>query len=338
VRVELVASEDYFTFDATASDDQARGAINYLMHPSTPKMMMGIYFISGDASVLYNEGVIRALDEVKVRRGSILQPEFPAALGQRANVVGRVMNSCWGLINVASSGQSVAASGVYVINFFRGRDRVTGAPFLLSDGVGVGFGARPFADGIDAVYSVAQKNYPAEFLELNYPFRVLRYSIHCDSGGPGLYRGGCGVIREFELLADEAVFATRMEGVANPPWGVRGGKAGRSGRYVLNPGRDDERLVPVLGDGHIMRRGDVISVQTGGGGGWGDPFERDPVLVLRDVRAGFVSEHSAYEDYGVALTCDTRAIDETKTRALRSVRPARLGLFHRDNYFDTVQW
>jgi N-methylhydantoinase B len=338
VRVELTATSDRFTFDATATDDQARGAINYLMHPSAPKMMMGMYFISGDASVLYNEGVIRALDEVKVRRGSLLQPEFPAALGQRANVVGRVMSACWGLVNVASGGGSVAASGIYVINFFRGRDPASGMPFLLSDGVGVGFGARPFADGIDAVYSVAQKNYPAEFLELNYPFRVRRYSIHCDSGGPGLYRGGCGVIREFELLADEAVFATRMEGVANPPWGVRGGQAGRPGRYVLNPGRDDERLVPALGDGHVMRRGDVISVQTGGGGGWGDPFERDPDRVLRDVRAGFVSEAAAREDYGVALARDGRAVDDAQTQALRRARRAPLGLFHRDGYFDAVQW
>jgi len=338
LRLKLTATEDCFSLDTSASDNQARGAINYLMHPSAPKMMMGIYFISGEPSTLYNEGVIRALDDVKVRRGSILQPEFPAALGQRANVVGRVMSACWGLVNVASGGQSVAASGVYVINFFRGRDPVTGMPFLLSDGVGVGFGARPFADGIDAVYSVAQKNYPVEFLELNYPFRVRRYSIHCDSGGPGLYRGGCGVIREFELLADEAVFATRMEGIANPPWGVRGGKSGRAGRYILNPGREDECVVPPLGDGHVMHRGDIISVQTGGGGGWGDPFERDSALVLGDVRAGFVSERGAREDYGVALARDGRSIDEAMTRSLRTAWRPPLGLFHRDVYFDTVQW
>ena len=68
----------------------------------------------------------------------------------------------------------------------------------MSDGLGVGYGARPNADGIDAVYFVAQENYPVEFLELGYPVRLLRYGIHRDSGGAGRFRGGCGVVREYE--------------------------------------------------------------------------------------------------------------------------------------------
>ena len=97
----------------------------------------------------------------------------------------------------------------------------------MSDGIGVGYGARPNADGIDSVYFVAQENYPVEFLELSYPVRLLRYSVHRDSGGPGQFRGGCGIVREYEILADEAVLAVRIDGVRNPPWGVAGGMSAR---------------------------------------------------------------------------------------------------------------
>ena len=99
-------------------------------------------------------------------------------------------------------------------------------PFLLADGIGVGYGARPYADGIDAVYFVAQENYPVEFLELGYPVRMRAYGIVPDSGGAGRYRGGCGIIREYEVLAEEAMMAIRIDGVQNPPWGMAGGMAG----------------------------------------------------------------------------------------------------------------
>lgn len=338
IRMEMQVAENRIEIDTTASDDQAGGAINYLMHPSAPKMVLGIYFISADPSLLFNEGAVNAIEEVKVRTGSILQPRFPAALGQRGNVAGRMQSACLGLINLAMNGDAVAASGVYVINFFRGNDPRTGKPFLLSDGVAVGYGARPFADGIDAVYYVAQKNYPAEFLELGYPVRVRRYAMNCDSGGPGRWRGGCGVVREFELLADRAVFATRMEGVTNPPWGANGGKAARPGRYVLNPGCADEREVAPLGDGFVMKKGDVLRVETGGGGGWGHPYDREPERVLRDVLSGFVSRDSALADYGVSLRSGTDTIDEEATARIRESSRWPTKLFHRREYFDEVAW
>ena len=106
----------------------------------------------------------------------------------------------------------------------------------MSDGVGVGYGARATADGIDAVYFVAQENYPVEFLEQGYPVRLLRYGINRDSGGPGKFRGGAGVVREYEVLAEHAVLSMRIDSVVNPPWGVGGGMRGGTGRAVVNPG------------------------------------------------------------------------------------------------------
>jgi N-methylhydantoinase B len=206
---------------------------------------------------------------------------------------------------------------------------------LLSDGLGVGYGGRPHADGNDAVYLVAQENFPAEFLDAVFPVRVLRYAINPDSGGPGRWRGGCGLIREIEVLAPEAMVSMRIDCVENPPWGVAGGMAAGSGRCVINPGRPDERVIAPLSDGNIVRNGDVVRIETGGGGGWGHPFDREPARVLSDVRAGFVSPGRAAADYGVVVAADGCAIDHAATQARRAERPPR-ALFHRHTYQEAL--
>ena len=207
------------------------------------------------------------------------------------------------------------------------------APFLLADGIGVGYGARPYADGIDAVYFVAQENYPVEFLELGDPVRLLRYGIVKDSGGPGRYRGGCGIVREYEILADEAVLAVRIDSVENPPWGIAGGMSGGSGRAIVNPGTAQERRLAPLSDGNPLKRGDILRMETGGGGGHGHPFDRPAEAVLEDVLGGFVGEKAAAAHYGVAIK--DGAIDRAATQALRAERlPVRA--FHRKEYVDAI--
>jgi N-methylhydantoinase B len=207
--------------------------------------------------------------------------------------------------------------------------------FLMSDGIGVGYGARPTADGIDAVYLVAQENYPAEFLESVYPVRLRRYAINPDTGGPGRWRGGCGVVREIEVLAPEAVVSVRLDGVENPPWGVTAGKCGGPGRVVINPGKANERIIPPVSDGTIVRHGDVIRLETGGGGGWGHPFDREAARVLEDVQGGFVTREAARREYGVVIDEDSTKVDEAATTACRRERPAA-ALFHRGSYVDVL--
>jgi len=203
----------------------------------------------------------------------------------------------------------------------------------MSDGIGVGYGARPAADGIDAVYFVAQENYPVEFLELGYPVRLTEYGVHRDSGGAGEFRGGCGIVREYEVLADDAVLAVRIDSVENPPWGVAGGMAGGTGRAVVNPGRADERVLAPLSDGNRLKRGDILRLETGGGGGRGHPFDRPPASVLRDVLDGFVSSEAATRHYGVVVRDD--AVDQAATETARRNRPATRG-FHRKDYVDAL--
>ena len=236
------------------------------------------------------------------------------------------------LLALATGGEAPAPSSVYNIYFLRGVDRERQEPFLVSDGVAVGYGARPFADGLDAIYYVAQKNYPAEFMEMVFPMRLRQYALHQDSGGPGRFRGGCGVVREIELLAEEAVLALRQDNILFPPAGVNGGHAGRPGRCLVNPGRPDERALAPMSDGNVLRKGDVVRLYTSGGAGWGDPLDRPADRVRRDVLGGFVSADSARQDYAVVLDAEGR-LDAAATETLRAARRGPVRMFHRTGYF-----
>jgi N-methylhydantoinase B len=332
---EKAEDGDRFIFDATETDDQSVGPVNFLMNPGVPGMALGLYYLGGDPSQVCNAGGPQALDEVRLREGSLLWPRFPAALGMRGLTMMRVLAGLNGLINVAGGG-APAAHSAYVIIMMRGTSRdASGAmqPFLLSDGIGVGYGARPFADGIDAVYFVAQENYPVEFLEVGYPVHLRCYGIVQDSGGAGRYRGGCGIVREYEILAEEAVLAVRIDSVNNPPWGISGGMSGGSGSVLLNPGTPEERRVAPLSDGTRLKRGDTLRIETGGGGGHGHPFDRPADVVLEDVRGGFVSIDAARRLYGVVIRGE--AVDAPATAARRSDR-LETRAFHRNEYVDAL--
>jgi N-methylhydantoinase B len=327
--------EDRFIFDATETDDQSAGPVNLLMNPDVPGTALSMFYLGGDSSQVVNAGGAQALDEVRLREGSLLWPKFPAPLGMRGLTLMRFLAAVNGLINVAG-GQAPAAHSAYVIGFMRGTyktDEGKVEPFLMSDGIGVGWGARSYADGTDAVYFVAQENYPVEFLEGGYPVRLNTYGILTDSGGAGQYRGGCGIVREYVVQAEEAMMAIRIDSVKNPPWGMSGGQAGGTGRIVINPGTNHERQLQPLSDGNIVKKGDVLRIETGGGGGFGHPFDRSPEHVLEDVAGGFVSPEQAKHLYGVAI--DDGVVDAEATAALRRKRP-EVRAFHRHAYVDSL--
>jgi len=334
LRYSLEVTANRIALDTSGSDDQVPGPVNFLMSPPVPAMIFGSYLLGEGSQSMLNAGAERVIDELTVRPGSILQPNWPAPLGMRGVTMMRNMATCLGLLNVATKGGAMAAHSAYVIWYLRGRDD-RGELFLLSDGLGVGYGARPTADGNDAVYLVAQENFPSEFLDSVFPVRVTCYAINPDTGGPGRWRGGCGLVRELEVLAPEAMVSMRIDSVEHPPWGVAGGHAAGTGRCVVNPGRPDERILRPLSDGNIVKRGDIVRVETGGGGGWGHPFDRELERVLADVRGGFVSRESAEEDYGVIIAADGASVDPSATAKRRARRP-QAKLFHRHTYQDVL--
>ena len=335
--LELERTGDEITLDATGSDDQAPGSINFMASDGTIGAYFGQHFHQYDPSLTMNDGLLAAVDDVKLRSGSILQPQWPAALGCRAHTFTKLKNAVRAVVARASGGDTMAAMAVYVIAYWRMRDAESGEWLLCTDGIAVGHGARPQADGIDAVYSRHNENYPAEFMDMEYPLRMERYAINPDSGGPGKYRGGCGIIRDVRLLAPEGTFGLRVENNRFPAWGVAGGKAGGTSRVALNPGCEGETEIRPFSDDNPWQAGDMVRIYTAGGGGWGDPLEREIPLVEKDVRGGFVSVASARSEYGVVIDPMTLKADSPGTLAFRNdLRRTREQpkLFHRFIYFD----
>jgi N-methylhydantoinase B len=165
-------------------------------------------------------------------------------------------------------------------------------------------------------------NIPVEAQEANQPMIVERFELIGDSGGAGTYRGGCGIRRDLRFLADEGKLTNLSDRQRFAPYGLCGGKPGRLGRTVLNPGPGEEIV-----HGKQSREfayGDVISFQQSGAGGYGDPLERDPCRVLEDVLDDYVSVEAARRDYGVVIVARGAdlSIDGPATDALRrELRP-----------------
>ena len=182
-----------------------------------------------------------------------------------------------------------------------------------------GFGARLHSDGPDAVQTHGQntENAPIEETERNYPLRIARYELVDDSEGPGRRRGGLGLRRDYLFPDHGPTFTILADRDRAGPWGLAGGLAGRRAFYILNPGGADERALSSK-QTIELRAGDVISYRTCGGGGIGSPRERDPQLVLRDVRDGKVSPARARDVYGVALDSAALAVDASRTAELRA--------------------
>jgi len=337
IELELERTGDHVRLDGSRSDDQARGPVNFTTNAGLLRIAFGRYLQSLDADLDVNEGLLRNLDEWIAREGSILKPRFPAPLGMRANTRFRVMSCIFGSLAQANGGKVPAGSPVYVLYYFRSWDAKRGRPILCIEGLGVGLGARPFADGVDVIYYIAQENYPVEYVERDFPLRVERYAVRPDSGGPGLHRGGCGVVRDVRVLAEKAELATRMENTLVAPYGVAGGRAGRTGRITLNPGTPEERELLPLGDGIVLKRGDLLRLETCGGGGWGDPLERDPERVRTDVARGFVTARGALDDYGVVLDPATLDLDKTATDEERRRRSHDLPLIDRGPGFEEAE-
>jgi N-methylhydantoinase B len=337
VEARLEKRDGRLAIDLSGSSDQAAGSINFVMDDSVVAHILGLYMTRNDPIVGMNAGFGRCIDKVVKRPGTIVCPTFPAAVGLRSHTMLRVTTALQGALAQATKGRASAASAVYVLYYLRSRDPTTGAPLLCVDGLSVGFGARPTADGIDAVYYVAQENYPVEFAEMEFGIRIEAFGIHRDSGGPGRWRGGCGIVRDVRILVDEATLGVRMDNCRFPTFGVNGGMGGRGGAFILNPGTPGETHLPTMSDGHKLKRGDLLRVITPGGGGWGSPLERPAADVLGDVQDGFVSEETARAHYGVVLTDLGRDVDVGATQALRASMCGPTKMFHRGSYYDAEE-
>ncbi|MGH7325527.1 MAG: hydantoinase B/oxoprolinase family protein, partial [Candidatus Rokuibacteriota bacterium] len=216
--------------------------------------------------------------------------------------------------------ERVAAAASHMANpTFGGWDRAGGRRFVAYELVLSGTGARATSDGCEGMsWAFNASNIPVEAQEAHHPIVVERFELIRDSAGPGRFRGGSGVRRDLRFMADEGKLTNLSDRQTFPPYGLFGGRSGRLGRTVINPGPDE---VVVHGkESREFAYGDVISFQQSGAGGYGDALERDPARVLEDVMDDYVSIEAARADYGVVITgigIDLR-VDEAATRALRT--------------------
>jgi len=191
-------------------------------------------------------------------------------------------------------------------------------PWLEATNEPVGFGGHAGGDGENGIMHLSEpgcRNNPIEVLETKAPMLIERYGYRIDSGGPGKHRGGLGVARAYRFLAPSSAL-TLVKKTKTRPWGMANGKDGVNGQVVLRPGT--KREAHVGGVYESMAAGEVLVNQSGGGGGWGNPFERDPHAVLDDVRNDFVSVEAAARDYGVVIVSKTMALDEAATKKARA--------------------
>lgn len=299
VAVRITVAGEEMTIDVTDSHDAVRGPMNCGKVQTVSACRLGFKdLITPDQPV--NGGSFAPLDVI-VRDGSLLGAQHPSPcqfyftpLGMLVDLIVRAL---------ADVLPDVVAAGTYgdgMILQFSGTDPRSGRPFIENEPhVGGWGGARGVngADGMIWALSGAFKDMPVEVFETKFPARITEYAFRPDSGGAGRWRGGSGVTREYVLELDDGALSLWLDRSHTPGWGIFGGHDGTPPDLVINPGTDDERRVMKC-NRIPMKRGDVVRLMTGGGGGYGDPAGRDPAEVAEDVVEGFVTPEHAAAAYG----------------------------------------
>jgi N-methylhydantoinase B len=267
-----------------------------------------------------NEGSFRALDVV-IPEGNIMMARFPAPMAGWSAIVPTVVDCIVAALAKAMpdrvpAGHHGLLGGAVV---FFGLHPKTGRRFVVQSLEGGGWGGRPYEDGESGTVSVCQgdvRNGSIEGIELKCPVLVESRALRIDSCGAGKYRGGLGIDMQVRNLVEGHWNFEQTRRAKCPPWGLWGGTAGESGGYLLRLPQERE-FRPLAGARLPVPVGASAIVRTGGGGGWGDPCERDPDLVINDVREELISRKAAREHYGVVMR-DDFTLDAAATEALRS--------------------
>lgn len=271
-----------------------------------------------DPDIPVNEGSTRPV-KVNVPEGTVLNCSFPAAVAARLQIGHFMTEFVFRALANAIPDKIIAPCGgtPAQANTFYGK-RHDGTPWLITVIRGGGMGASAKRDGHHcAIFPANGANTPVEIFENDTPLIVLERALVQDSGGAGKMRGGLGQTMVIKVPDDE--YAPRGEitiGIQGgrykyPPEGLFGGKAGAKAKFLINGEPGDP------GGLTFCKPGDVISFYSAGGGGYGDPFERDPELVRRDVLYGYVSIEKARKEYGVVIDPYTYEIDWEGTTKLR---------------------
>lgn len=327
-RMTLTRQGGHLVIDFAGTSGQAKGPINHAGNYADgvflKKWLAPILRNLADspermAELDVNEGVVPLIELRFPPPGTLLTPIFPAPVNARTFVILRLLGILAGVLAKATDGRMPADQETIRYTGFHGND-AAGRPYLMREVLGGGSGGRPWADGSDTIHVVPDsKNLPVEFTETRFPLRVESLGLAPDSGGAGLRRGGLGYRKEIRVLADASFLSVADRSILSC-WGLKGGRAGKPFRVTVDPGGRDERQLDGLVDDEPLAAGTLVRIDTTGGGGWGDPLERDARLVAHDVTQGKVSPEAARSEYGVefvALADNGYEVDERATSLLR---------------------
>ena len=311
---------DRIAFDWSGSSPQVRGAINATLSVTRATSFTAIRSIL-PPDIPNNDGTFRAV-EVTAPPGSIANMELPGACAARGLTGFRMLDCAFGALAKMAPDKVCAASDGGNVGISVGGYRADRTPFIYVDFTCGTWGGRPFSDGLEGnsnlLANMAAQS--AEVSELENPVEILGNELVTDACGAGRFRGGAPFYRDYRMSEEEAVVQVRSDRQTHRPYGLYGGRPGAPGEVVLNPG-GEERTLPSKVT-MTCRRGDVVRWVLPGGGGWGDPLEREPERVLRDVRNELVSPAAAERDYGVIVDTERWSVDEAATARLRERRRA----------------
>jgi N-methylhydantoinase B len=321
-------------FDFEGTDPQANSSINFYLNEDMFKMFFGSFTINlVDPQIVFNDGFYDLVD-VHIPAGSLLKPNFPAALSGRTHALGRIFDVMGGLLGQgAPEAMNAAGFSDSPHLFYSGYDD-KGEWFQLFQ---IGFGGipgRPVGDGPDG-HSLwpGFTNVPNEFIEAYFPLRVEQYETITDSGGAGKHRGGNGLSVAYRFLNDGNI-AIHDERWLTYPWGVNGGTPGQRSTKILKRADGTQQILPAKCDGVAVKTGDLLYFNTWGGGGWGDPFLRDCNSVLDDVNRGLVSIGGA-KRYGVVIV--DGVVDQQQTITLRAALTEKRGATQLFDFGGTIE-
>jgi N-methylhydantoinase B/oxoprolinase/acetone carboxylase alpha subunit len=297
--VRLAIAGEEIEVDLSGCDAQVAGPVNATLASSQAAVMFAVMSAADDPSLAANAGCYRPV-RVIAPEGSVVNARHPAPVAHRIAVGHRLLNALFGALHQAVPNRIPAAyyGNSYVCTFQT--VAADGSREVLVEIEIGGSGAHPAKDGVNTYASGMHNNanIPIEMIESQTPLEIARYALLPDSGGPGARRGGLGLVREWRVLSPRCVLTANMDRFRHAPYGLAGGGAANRGRLLLI--RDGQtRPIPPKTDGMVLRQGDVVRLETSGGGGFGDPAARDPAALERDVALGYVSAAAARDVYRI---------------------------------------
>jgi N-methylhydantoinase B len=312
IHLKLTKEGNRLTFDFSDTDPQPKAGIG----STRPLTQSGVYIATLNLfhDIPFNHGFIRNL-EIITRPGTAVHVEFPNPVsGCAAGGFEKVTACVLRCIGQLTPTREVAATYNLINATLGGTDPRFRRPYVMYMWNEGGFGGGPDQDGGDAptmaMYATGSRNQPIEVHERFFPILFTELEIAQDSAGAGKWRGCPGIRHSYRLLGGDAVVGVFGDRNKFKPWGVQGGEVGGGQTVWINKGQVDARELGMSASDVPVHTGDVVEVWSSGGGGYGDPLDRDPEAVARDVKLGFVSRNAACDVYGVALSCADDVVGE----------------------------